>query len=228
MKAIPARKAATLAIWAGLMSFLAFDLILFGNCVIPTQDADPEATPAGRWQAGAGGTLSPGGYLDLRRGLDGDRDIGAHAMLEYLPGYDPSNYFSPPRDSSPDAFHGRETFALGVDMKRVLWRKGRVHQTLQLGLNAHMSLDPESVPSADLMVGYLFGKPRAYVSPRFHLGWQRKPFLQLEVPLGLQTPFFWNHLSLGVGANPAIFLADGVPGLPWIWPYANIEWRFGG
>ena len=217
-----------IAVLAGLMAFLSIDLILFGNCVIPTQDANPEPAPEGQWQPGAGATLPTGGYLDVRRGLAGDRDIGVHAMLEYLPGYDPSNYFSPSRDSTADAFHGAETFALGIDMKRVLHRHGRVLQSLQLGLNAHISLDSESVPSADLMVGYLFGKPRAYVSPRLHVGWQRQPFAQVEIPLGLQTPFLGGHFSLGLGLNPAIFLVGGVKTIPWPWPYANLEWRFGG
>jgi hypothetical protein len=230
MKALEAKWGRAAAL-AAVGSFLAVDLILFGNCIMPTQDATPVPVKEGRWQAGATGTaaiLVPvHGALELRQGTSGISDIGYHAAFELLP--EEGGFYSEGYSDSPGGFHGGPALSLGVDRKSALSVNGNFHTTLQYGVAGHYVLGTEGpAPAATVLGGILVGTEWGYFSPRLHVGYQTSPFFQAEIPMGLQLNAFRDRLGVELGVNPSIMLVDGGRTIPWPWQYVSLRWRFGG
>lgn len=230
MRNLQARWGRTAAL-AAVGAFLAVDLILFGNCIMPTQDATPVPVKEGQWQAGATGTaaiLVPvHGGLELRKGTSGNSDIGYHAFFEILPDDNPF-YYEEPSDSV-GRFRGGPALSLGMDRKAVLSVNGNFHVTGQYGLSGHYVLGNQGpAPAVSVLGGFLMGTEWGYFSPRLHIGYQASPFFQVEVPFGFQLNAFRDRLGVELGVNPSLMLVDGQGTFPWPWQYVSLRWRFGG
>lgn len=229
MKALEARWG-RLAALAAVGSFLAVDLALFGNCIMPTQDANPRPVEEGTWQAGATGTALFGipamGGVEVRRGLS-NGDVGAHAFFEIL-GDRSTGFHGDEPDTTIESFRGGEHFALGLDRKTLLRRSGNTFISAQYGLNGRMGLTTRGLPSASLMGGLLMGKDWIYISPRLHLGYQRSPFFQVEMPMALQFQAWDDRLGIELGVNPALIGGGGFTSIPWPYQFLAVRWRFGG
>lgn len=229
MKALEARwgKAAALA---AVGSFLAVDVVLFGNCIIPTRNAVAVPVEAGKYEASAS-TATPllfpvTGGMELRKGTADESDIGFHAFYEFLPG---GSFFGGVSDSGSRNFVGGENIGFGFDRKSVISRKGDYRPAFQYGVFGHYNLTSAGpAPAVSVMAGLLTGKDWGYISPRAHVGWQRTGFLQLELPMGLQLNAFNRRLGIELGLNPSILLAQGAETIPWPWQHLVLRWRFGG
>jgi len=230
MKTLQARWGSAAAM-AAVGAFLAVDLILFGNCIMPTQDAAPVPVKEGQRQVGATGTaailIPVHGGFEVRQGTSGNSDIGVRAFFELLPEGD--GFYSEGAPDSLDPFRGGPALSLGIDRKTVLSVNGNFHTTLQYGAAGHYILGTHGpAPAASVMGGFLLGTKWAYISPRAHLGYQTSPFFQAEIPIGLQLNAFQERLGLEIGVNPSIMLVDGQDTFPWPWQYVSVRWRFGG
>lgn len=229
MKALEAKWGRGAAL-AAVGSFLVVDLVLFGNCIIPTRNALPVPVEPGKYEASAS-TVTPllvpmMGGVELRKGTAGESDIGFHAFLEFLP---EGSFLGGVSDSASEKFVGGENIGFGFDRKTVLSRKGDYLQAFQYGVFGHYNLTSAGpAPAMSVMAGLLTGKEWGYLSPRVHLGWQRTGFMQLELPMGLQLNAFNRRLGIELGLNPSILLAQGAETIPWPWQHLVVRWRFGG
>lgn len=229
MKALEAKWGRGAAL-AAVGAFLAVDLVLFGNCIIPTRNALPVPVEPGKYEASASIVtpviLPATAGVELRKGTEGNSDIGFSAFYEILPG---GGLFGGDSDSGSGRLLGGENLGFGFDRKVVVTQKGDYRQAFQYGIFGHYNFTSEGpAPAVSVMAGLLTGKDWGYLSPRVHLGWQRTGFVQLELPMGLQYNAFGRRLGIELGLNPSIFLANGAETFPWPWQHLVVHWRFGG
>lgn len=218
---------------AAFLAFLGVDLLLFGNCVIPPQDAAAVPVKPGVVEVGAQGMALFGiptfPSLRVRTGLDGQTDLGVHADVEIL-GNGPLGYYEDDTDEE-SRFEGGDFLALGFDVKRAIGTSGGKRLfTLQGGLMHHgtygMTKDDFAVSG---LGGILFGNEYVYGGPRLHVGVQsRDLFYQVELPIGARFHFFRERLGFELGLAPSIFVAEGHSRTIWPWQYVGLQWRFGG
>ncbi|MEO6094978.1 MAG: hypothetical protein ABIW76_04615 [Fibrobacteria bacterium] len=217
--------------WAamGFLAFLGLDLLLFGNCVIPPEDASAVPVKPGVVQVGVQGLALLGIAVfpsaHVRTGINGVTDLGFHADIEVL---EPGG-FAYIDEEGGEGFHGSSYLALGFDVKRaILGSDGKPMLTLQAGLTEHSAPWIEETPAAfSGMAGVLFGNESIYGGPRVHVGIQTVPFYQVELPLGGRFKFFHEQLALELGIAPSMLFAKGYHPIPWPYQYMGLQWHFG-
>lgn len=218
---------------AAFLVFLGVDLLLFGNCVIPPQDAAAVPVKPGVVELGAQGmailAIPSFPSLRLRTGLNGETDVGVHADYEIL-GDGPLGYYDD-GSAEEERFDGGDFLGLGFDVKRSIAGAGGGRLfTLQGGLTYHGFIRSEHNKAAVTgLAGILLGNENLYGGPRVHVGLQSSDlFYQLEFPLAARWHFFRERLGFEVGFAPSVFIAEGHASAPWPWQYVGLQWRFGG
>ncbi|MEO7425035.1 MAG: hypothetical protein ABI036_07600 [Fibrobacteria bacterium] len=215
---------------AAFLVFLGVDLVMFGNCVIPPDDASAVPVKPGVVQVGVQGLaalaipFSPS--VHVRTGLNGVTDLGLHADYEIL---ESGEFGSEVEVGGSRRFQGADYLALGFDVKRAFLKSdGTRLFALQAGLTGHSPAGTGDSPAAySGMAGILLGDETFYGGARVHIGMQRVPFQQYELPLGCRFLFFRERLGLELGAAPGILIAEGYESIPWPYQYMGLQWNFG-